>query len=454
MAERFVNIDRDTPMLLPCDMREWVSKDDVVHFVIEVLENLDLSSFNINRRGSGSEQYPPRMMLGLLIYSYVMGVFSSRRIERMTYQNISFRYLCANTHPDHDTIAKFRRENFQAVSECFLQILELARELKLLKVGIISVDGSHIKANASKFKNISYERSLDLKQQLDADIQELLKKAEEADAHEEGAFEQLPEELSRLETLREKVHQAQLNLEKRVKDKADQERDEYERRVKEREKREHKGRFIKPPAEKPKPEDQANMTDPDSRLMRKSIVTPCEQSYNVQASIDAEGSYLALAGHVCQSSNDQKELEKNVRNIPATIGKPTQVLADNGYLNGKQIKSLTRDGYDIYVATGAEDRRRQLKYDFRSKMKKTERPGHNFVQDWLRKMNEKMTSENGRKIYSLRKQTVEPVFGIIKEQMGFRRFNLRGLKKVEGEWNLVLLSYNMKKIWSMLQQKA
>jgi len=452
MSTRYVNIDRETPMFLPCDLREWVSEDDLVHFVIAAVEEVDLGSFQVNARGTGSEQYPPQMMLALLIYSYANGVFSSRRIERMTYSHVAFRYLCANRHPDHDTIAKFRRENFAAVSECFLRVLEMAREMKLLKVGTVSVDGTHMAASASKYKNISHGRAVELEKRLEQDIAELLSKAEAADRSVAEPPDKLPAELARREHLREKIKAAREELERRAREKAEVERADYEAKVARREARsKHKGRNIKPPSDQPKPGDQANMTDHDSRLMRKSSSSPCTQSYNAQITVDADGSCLILSGHICQSSSDANELERGVRGVPASVGRPERVLADNGYMNGDQIKSLATDGHDVYVAPKAGDMARNMRYDFRPepKRKARKKPGRKYIQAWLVAMAEKVSSEAGRKIYSLRKQTVEPVFGIIKDAMGFRRFNLRGLEKVAGEWNLVTLAYNVRRLWKM-----
>jgi len=185
MAERLVNVDRDTPMLLPVDLRQWVPEDDLVHFVIEAVDSMHLPSMGINRRGTGSEQYPPRMMMALLIYCYANGIFSSRRIERATYRDIGVRYLSGDTHPDHDTICTFRRENAAVVKEAFVEVLRLASEMKLLKVGVVSVDGTHIRANASKHKNVRYDRAGQLERQLREDVEELLRQAENQDRQDE-----------------------------------------------------------------------------------------------------------------------------------------------------------------------------------------------------------------------------------------------------------------------------
>ena len=197
MAERLVNIDRDTPLLLPPDLREWVPEDDMVHFVIEAVERMTLPSLKINRRGTGSEQYPPRMMLALLIYCYAQGIFGSRRIERATYRDVAVRYLTGDTHPDHDTICTFRRENLEALSEAFLGVLQLARQMGVLKVGAVSVDGTHVAANASKDRNVRYDRAGELDEQLQKDIAELMERAERTDQEDEEDGRKLPDEIAR-----------------------------------------------------------------------------------------------------------------------------------------------------------------------------------------------------------------------------------------------------------------
>ena len=202
MAERLVNVDRDTPMLLPVDLREWVPEDDLVHFVIEAVDSMRLPSMGVNRRGTGSEQYPPRMMLQLLVYCYANGMFSSRRIERATYRDIAVRYLTGDTHPDHDTICTFRRQNGQVVREAFVEVLRLASEMKLLKLGTVSVDGTHIRAHASKHKSVRYDRAGALERQLRADVEQLLRKAEQQDRQEEVDGQSLPQEIGRRERLR------------------------------------------------------------------------------------------------------------------------------------------------------------------------------------------------------------------------------------------------------------
>lgn len=447
---KFIDIDRETPMLLPHDLREWVPEDDMVHFIIESVEGMKLQRFKVNERGTGSRQYPPEMMLELLIYCYANGIFSSRRIERATYRDIAVRYLTADTHPDHDTIATFRRENFDAVAECFVGVLEIARMLKLLKVGTVSVDGTKVKANASQYKNVSYERAGQIHKQLEIEVIELLKKAEEADSREQEDGQSLPEEISRRENLRQKMEAARREIEERVRQRAEAERAEYESKVATRENRQgkSKGKNIKPPEEEPKGTEQVNVVDKDSRLMKKNKRSGYEQCYNAQAVVDADGAQLVLGARITQCASDSNELEEDVRAVPESVGKVEKVLADSGYVNEKQVEALESDDIDVYMATGAESKQCRRKYDYRpEKVAKGE--ARAVKAQWLKLMKAKLETETGRALYARRKQTVEPVFGIIKHCMGFRQFLLRGLKKVAGEWQLVTMAYNFKRLWNL-----
>ena len=458
MSTKFISVDRNQPLLLPVDLREWVPEDDLVHFIIEAVESMPLHAFQVNRRGTGSAQYPPHMMLSLLLYCYANGIFSSRRIEKATYRDIAVRYLTGDTHPDHDTIAKFRRENFDAVAACFLHVLELARELKLLKVGKVSVDGTTLKANASKNRNVRYDRAGQLVQQLELEVSELMEQAERTDRNEAADEQSLPEELSRREKLKAKLQGARRRLEARAKKKAESEQADYERKVKAREERKHKGPEIKPPDPTPEAKTQDNLTDPDSRLMRHNKRSPYEQAYNAQASVDADGSQLVLSAHVSQCASDKNELAPGVLGIPDSLGKPETVLADNGYLNEKQVRILEGDKpepeMEVLVSVHAEAKQLRRKHDFRPLPDKDKQP-RKINSEFIRAMSEKMQRDEMRKKYKLRKQTVEPVFGTIKKWMGFTQFLLRGHDKVSGEWKLVTLAYNMKRLFNMqCAQKA
>ena len=442
----FVECDRDQAFLLPPDLRDWLPADDLGHFVIEAVERVDLGAFKVNHRGTGSAQYHPRMMLALMIYCYANGIFSSRRIERATHRDIGVRFVAANRHPDHDTIARFRRENFAAVSESFLQVLLLAKELKLLRVGLVSVDGSKFEANASKHRSVTYERAGALIAQLEGEIAELLGRAEAADTAGEDDPRALPKEIARREALRDKLDAARRRLEAQAQAqaRAAAEREAYEAKVAAREKRRGraKGKHPRPPAETPAADAQSNLSDPDSRLMRKSKHHEYRQAYNAQAAVDAGGSQLIVSARISQCASDRNDLVADIEAIPAVLGRPETVLADNGYANGAEVAALEASGIEALVSTSAEGRRRT--HDFRpvKALPAAKEP----KADWLKAMAEKLASEEGRALYKLRRQTVEPVFGVIKAVLGFAGFSLRGLEKVEGEWTLVALAYNCKRL--------
>lgn len=288
-------------MLLPADLRQWVPEDDLVHFVINAVETMRLPALHVNERGSGSKQYPPRMMLELLIYCYANGFFGSRRIERATYRDVGVRYLTGDTHPDHDTICAFRRENGQAMKQAFSEVLQLARQMGLLKVGTVSVDGTHIKANASKHKSVRYDRAGELEKLLGKDIEELLAQAEKADRQETGDEQKLPQEIARREALLQKMRWAREELEKRAAGE-----DSHEG---------HPDNSQGPNSGggasggQPKDSQQMNLTDGDSALMRKSHYDSYEQAYNAQAVVEAEGTQLILATDVLGTPSDANELE-------------------------------------------------------------------------------------------------------------------------------------------------
>ena len=450
MAARFINIDRNTPMLLPPDLRDWVAEDDLVHFVIEAVERLPLSAFAVNHKGTGDAQFPPHLMLALLIYSYANGVFGSRRIERATHRDVAVRYLCAGTHPDHDTICAFRRSNLEAVAGAFVEVLELAREMKLLKLGCVSLDGTHIKASASKDKNVTYERAGQLHEVLRQDVAELLAQAEASD-REDTDPQKLPDEIARREKLLGKMAAARARLEARACARAESERAEYERKVAARAGREGsaKGPEPKPPSATPGPDEQIDMSDPDARLMRKSKRESYTQSYNAQAVVDADGSALIVGQRVSTCAADVGETEADLASIPPSLGAPTAALADCGYADKATLERLARErpGLDLYISDHREDAHAERRYDWRplDKIK----PPKTLTDPVLLAMAEKLKTPEGRATYRRRASTVEPVFGIIKAALGFRQFLLRGLEKVSGEWNLVCLAYNLKRLHTL-----
>src|SRR5258708_6296105 len=288
MAERFVEVDRSTPMLLPADLREWVPEDDLVHFVIEAVKTLPTGEFVVNERGTGYAQYPPSMMLALLIYCYANGIFSSRRIERATYRDLGVRFLTGDTHPDHDTICSFRRQNERLIAKLFVRVLELARELKLLQVGTISVDGTRLKANASKHRGVSYQRRGQLIKQLEEEVKELLGKAERADSQGEMDPARLPEEIAQRQALKAKLAAARHQLEERHRQEFAAEVAQYEKKKEAWEKNQRRGHEPKPPSSSgPHPKAQSNRRNPTTPIIRQSKDQAFAQASNDQLAVDA-----------------------------------------------------------------------------------------------------------------------------------------------------------------------
>jgi transposase len=419
----FKSYDRDQRLLLPIDLREWVADDDLVHFIVEACERIEISAFHVSRTGSGKAQYHPRMMLALLVYCYASGIFSSRRIEQATYRHVSVRYIAANTHPDHDTIATFRRINGAAFGSAFAQILLLAKETGLLKVGMVSVDGTKIDANASKIKSIRYDRLCALREKLEADIADLIARAEAADANEESDGHSLPQEITRREVLKAKLDAAAKRLEEAAREDHDDGHDD--------------------PAPPPKPQKQTNLTDPDSAIMRKSARREYRQAYNAQAIVDADGSQLVLATDVYSTTNDRHDLDGLVKHLCDHVGTPSTLLGDAGYAGEQIVEALDARGIEPLIAISRQQAERP--YDFRPP-KKPDKPPPKITAPWRVAMQEKLQTDEAKNKYRKRKQTVEPVFGIIKSVLGFTRFHLRGIESVKHEWQLVALAYNCKRM--------
>jgi transposase len=423
-----VNVDRETPMLLPPDLRQWVPDDDLVHFIIEAVDSMELPSLSVNTRGTGSPQYPPRMMMALVVYCYANGVLASRRIERATYRDIAVRYLTGDTHPDHDTICAFRRNNRSAIWEAFVELLQIANQLGLVSVGTISVDGSQITANASKHKSVRYDRAGELERQLGADVDELLEEAEQADSNESGDDQGLPDEIKRREQLRERMAEAR-------------------RKISERHRSEDEADSSGSGGESgPRGDEQVNLTDSESRLMRSSKQEGWRQAYNAQAVVDAEGSQLVLDCSVVQTPSDMHQLRPAVDRVSETLNQPKAIVADANYCNAAMIEEVQRRGTEAYVAVSPSDGY-QRQYDYRPPRQPSQRK--RIRDPRLVAMREKLATENGKEVYAKRAKSVEPVFGVIKASMGLRQFLLRGLEKVRTEWQLACLAYNMKRLWAL-----
>jgi transposase len=457
MPARFVTIDYDTPMLLPANLREWVPVGHLAHFILDVVEELDLREVRVNERGTGSEQYPPQMLLALVLYCYATGLFSSRRIEQATWDSVPVRLICGDTHPDHDTICTFRRENKALVQESFVRVLELAQALKFLQVGqiAVAVDGTKVLANASKHAAVSYERAGKTIQQLELEVKELLAKAEQADStpREEGLT--IPQEVQRRQERKAKLAAARAEIEARAKARAAAEMAEHQARLAERAAQKDRGEKPrgpepKEPSQQPKPSDQYNFTDPASRIMKAGSGQHFEQSYNAQAAVEVD-SRLIVGERVSQAPNDKQELVPTVRAMASPVASVAAVLADSGFYSEAAVQAVERTGggqptgTTVYAAVEKKEHHRTVR-DLEQKPEPVA-PGPEATTSEV--MKHRLRTVEGRAKYKLRQQTVEPVFGIIKSVLGFRQFLLRGLQKVELEWQWVCLAYNLKRLHRM-----
>lgn len=454
MATRLKNLDRDTPMLLPPDLRDWIPNNHIVHFLVDAVDRLPGEYFSTNRRGTGDEQYPPRMMLTLLIYSYATGRFSSRTIEDATYSDVVVRYICGgNLHPDHDTICAFRRKNRELFEKAFLEVLLMAQEIAgLKKVGTVSIDGTKIKANASKHAAVSYKRAGEQIEMLRKEVEQLAAKAEQIDKVPLDDGLSIPEEITRRKERIKSLEHARSIIEERYEHERVHRQAEYEKKkaAHEEKKKNRKPRCPRPPV--PPPEDppdnkQYNFTDPESRIM-KTAGSSFEQAFNAQAAVDTE-TMLIVGQYVTDAPTDKQQLVSAVESIPSQIIRPGHILADTGYYGDDFIREAeTRSGATVYCAQAKSGHCMRI-----NDLEKHELPEAPPTRAPMKeRMAHRLKTPEGKTLYKLRKQTVEPVFGIIKEVLGFRRFSMRGKKKAELEWVLVCLSYNLKKMYNLQQR--
>ena len=459
MAARFVNIDYDTPLFLPPNLRDWVPAGHLAHFILEAVAEMDLRQVRVNDRGSGCPQYPPRMLLALLLYCYATGVFSSRRIERAALDSVPVRMICGGTHPDHDTICTFRRENKALLQETFVRVLELAQELKFLQVGqlTLAVDGTKILANASKHAAVSYEHAGKTIQQLDLEVKELLAKAEQADSTplEDGLT--IPEEIQRRQERKAKLAAARAEIEARAQARAAAEMAEYQAKLEERAAQKDQGKKPrgpepKEPSQQPKPGDQYNFTDPESRIMKAGSGQHFEQSYNAQAAVEVD-SRLIVGERVSQAPNDKEQLAPTVAAVGQPVESVAAVLTDSGFYSEAAVQAVEQNaagqptGTTVYAAVEKKEHHRTVS-DLERKNDPVAPAAGASVGEIMKY---RLQTAAGKSKYKLRQQTVEPVFGIIKSVLGFRQFLLRGKEKVGLEWKLVCLAYNFKRLHRMAQ---
>jgi transposase len=457
MGKSFLPDDVNQSLLFPPSLHDWLPERHLARFLVDVVSALDLSAIYASyeeKDGRGQSAYAPAMMLRVLLYGYATGVYSSRKIEARTYEDVALRYLSADAHPDHDTFAEFRKRHLEALAGLFTQALLLCEKAGLVKLGHVSIDGTKIKANASKHKAMSYARMGETEQRLKAEIEALLKQAEDVDAAEDAEYgkghrgDELPEELARRESRLKKIAQAKAELEQEAREKAERERTEAEvklaarREQQERTGKKPRGREPRvpdPDKAAPDPKAQRNFTDPESRIMpdganKGSFV----QGYNAQAAVDSRAQII-VAAEVTQETTDTHQLTPMLDQVKQNLGrKPDAASADAGYWSEANATDESVTGIDLHIATG------RMKHEQTIETASEPPPSEATAKEAMR---HKLRSEAGRSIYKMRKAIVEPVFGQIKEQRGFRRFSLRGLENVRREWKLVCLTSNLLKLF-------
>jgi transposase len=447
MKTKFIRVERQEQYLLPPSIQDWLPEGHLARFVVEIVEQLDLRSLKASYTGCGSQPYNPEMLVSLLFYGYSTGVFSSRKLERSTYDSVAFRFIAANVHPDHDTIANFRRRFLPQLGKLFIEILMIAHQLNVLKLGSVSLDGSKIKANASKHKALSYKHACKLETQIKAEVAGLLKKAESADCADIPDGMNIPEELERREKRLSAIAAAKIEIEKRAVQRHTREQATYEKKVAEKVKKvqesgkKAKGKQPQQPKAGPSAKDQVNLTDEESRIMPTSG-GGFEQAYNGQAGVDT-ASKLIVSAHVTQQPNDKQELVptlKNLAALPEELGTVTEMIADSGYFSETNVTACENNKITPYIAVDRQQHNQLLWNRF------TEPPPPPDNADCVTRMKHRLKTKDGKRIYARRKVTSEPVFGIIKAVMGFRSFLLRGYEAAKGEWNLICMAFNIKRL--------
>jgi transposase len=475
MSKQFRTCSLDQPLLLPPSLQDWLPETHLARFIADVVEQLDLSQIlaeYARRDGRGMAAYHPVMMVRVLLYGYCQGMVSSRKIERATYQDVAFRYLAADQHPDHDSIASFRQTHLQALAGLFLQALQLCEKAGLVKLGHVAIDGTKLKANASKHKAMSYDRMAEKAKQLQGEVEKLLAQAARADAEEDGEYgkgkqgAELPAELARRESRLKKIAAAKAALEQEARQraclaKAAAEAKLEERRLQEEERGKKCGgrppQVPDPEQSQPEPKAQRNFTDPDSRIMMDGATKSFTQAYNVQAAVDSHAQIIVAAA-LTQEANDKKQLLPMLEQVARNLGrKPEQASADAGYFSAAAVTDPQVTGIELLVPPDRQkhtvasetqpavaDIQAQAAAQAPSQSAGAGTPPAKSAAETMR---DKLRTTAGRAVYKMRKAVVEPVFGQIKEVRGLRGFSMRGLEKVSAEWQIMCLTHNLLKLF-------
>ncbi len=449
MSRTFKTVNYEQALELTVRLGDCLPPDHLARFVVDSVAELDLTALYAQYGTRGGEPYAPEVLLGLLLYGYATGVFSSRKIERATYETVPFRFIAGNLHPDHDTLATFRRTFLPELKDLFVQVLLLAREAGVLKLGTISLDGTKVHADASKRKAVSYKRLLEVEAQLRTEVEELFALSEQSDQPEAPDGLVVRDEIARREDRLARLAEAKAVLQARAAERAAAEQAEYEAKLAQREERERatgrrpRGRPPTPPIPGPRDGDQYNFTDPESRIMKSSTHAGFEQDYNAQVAVD-QASLLIVGCALSNHPNDSQEAEPTLAAIPSEIGTPEAAALDTGYFGPATLAACAKRGIEPYIATGRDPHHPSWQQRFAPVPDPPPKEASAQV-----KMAYKLKTALGKAIYGARKCTVEPVIGIIKEVLGFRQFSLRGTAAAAGEWCLVCLAFNLKRLHTL-----
>lgn len=450
MATNFILIDRDTLYILPPCVQDYVPEDHLARFVVEIVEQLDLRHLTTSYQGKGKRPYHPAMLLSLLFYGYATGTFSSRKLEKATYDSMAYKFITANEHPDHDTINSFRQRFSQEIEDLFVNILLIAEAMGLLKLGTISLDGTKIKANASRHKALSWAYANQLEAQFKEEIKALMKLAEEADNSPLPEALNVPEELQRRQDRLAVIDRAKEAIKARAKARYANDKADYDNKMAKRQKKISEtgktpaGQEPRAPSEEPRAKDQVNLTDAESRIMPTK--SGFEQAYNAQASVDIH-THLIVAQDVTQHTNDKQEIIpaiKQLKQLPASLGTVENLLGDTGYFSEANVNACAAAAITPYIPQQRQSHNQPLiqRHAHEPEKEASELPPVDAMQHRLK-------TQKGKALYGKRKSTVETVFGIIKHVQGFRQFHLRGLESVQSEWNLVCIGWNLKRMHAL-----
>ena len=450
MSRSFKTADYDATLEVTVRLGDCLPPDHLARFVVDTIAQLDLSVIYTRYGPRGGQPYAPEILLAVLFYGYATGVFSTRKLERATYETVPFRFIAGNLHPDHDTLATFRKTFLPELKDLFVQVLLLAQVAGALKLGNISLDGTKIHADASKSKAVSYQHLLALETHLRAEVEELFALSERVDQGEVPDGLVVSDEIAIRQARLARLAEAKAVLEARATERTALEQAEYDAKVQERAEkarqtgRTPRGRAPKPPTPGPRDKDQYNFTDPESRIMKHSSTEGFEQDYNAQIAVDQQ-SLLIVGLSLSNHPTDQQEVEPTLDAIPPALGAPQAAALDAGYFSEANIALFERREIDPYIATGRDPHHPSYWGRFAGLSEQPPEDASPKV-----KMAYKLRTAIGHTIYRVRKCTVEPVIGIIKEVLGFRQFSLRGEHAAAGEWCLVCLAFNLKRLHTLL----